>query len=439
MAKGYTGAVGLKNSSGLPINPATEEKQDVIQGNHECPDNTSNIPLGIDEIYTGDWEDTLEYGGIVIGIKADQDSATDGLVVEWSADGITTDQDDVFTILANRGKVFTFTPAMRFFRIIYTNNGIAQGVFALQTIFKKNAFKPSSHRIQDSIVAEDDAELVKAVLSGEDQDNVFRNIRASEIGAVWTTDFLLEASRGNLPGYSIERKFGSIAAIQSSTPTDVWAYGITPGAESYTFSTTADTDRMSSSNAGDAGLEVTIVGLDMDGVEVSQTVALDGTDATTPVALPTPLWRTNRAFNSNGTDFIGNIYIFVNGATTGGVPNVVTTVRAYIPIGEGQTLQAIYTVPVGKTGYIQGLETSLTKAGGSTAVGGNFRGRTREFGKVFRTQDDFDLISTGSSNKTYNFPVPLPFPERTDFVSTVNVTNNGAGASWAFSIILIDD
>jgi hypothetical protein len=280
---------------------------------------------------------------------------------------------------------------------------------------------------------------VVARMQGVDQDNMVRNIRATEVGNLMTSDFLVEVSRGNIPGYSLDRKFGSIGSIQTSTPADVWSYGITSGAETYTFSTTADIDRVSSDNSGDTGISITVVGLDSNWLEVTQTVALDGTDAQTPVALTTPLIRVNRAFNANGTDLLGNVYVFVNGATTGGVPNTVTDVRAFILIGEGQTLQTIYTVPDGKTAYFMGLESSLTKAGGATIVSGTFRGRTREFGKVFRTKDEFELISHGGSNRSYNQPIPLPFIERTDFVANVSVTAHGTGATWAFTVLLIDN
>jgi hypothetical protein len=277
---------------------------------------------------------------------------------------------------------------------------------------------------------------VVARVQGVDQDNMVRNIRATEVGNLMTSDFLVEVSRGNILGYSLDRKFGSIGSIAASTPADVWAYGITSGAETYTFSTTADIDSMSSSSISDTEA-ITVIGLDANYEEVIQTKNLTG-QAT--VLFDTPMIRVNRAYNSNGNDLIGNVYIYTNGTpTAGGVPGTVANVRAYIPIGEGQTLQAIYTVPAGKTAYFMGLETSLTKAGGATAVGGNFRGRTRLFNKVFRTQDDFDLISSGNSNRVYNLPIPLPFEEKTDFVATVGVTNTGAGASWAFTVLLIDN
>jgi hypothetical protein len=248
-------------------------------------------------------------------------------------------------------------------------------------------------------------------------------------------EWLIDVARGLVPGASFERKFGSIDAIQSATPADVWEYGVTSGAEKYTFSSTADITTLSSSNVGDS-VEMTVVGLIDDGTELTQFINLNGQNK---VTLPVPYWRVNRMYNNNGIDLLGNVYCYVDGAITNGVPDDPTTVRAYVSIGEGQTLQAIYTVPAHKTAYFVGHETSITKGVGSTAVSVNCRGRTRDFGKVFRTQDEFSLLSSGVSNKHFNVPIPLPFPEKTDFVTAVESSANNVGASWSFFLILIDN
>lgn len=282
---------------------------------------------------------------------------------------------------------------------------------------------------------------VSSQLRWLDQNQIMRDIRSTEVGNLMTSSFLVEVSRGNIPWYSIDRKFGSVASIQAAVPADVWSYWVTSWAESYTFSAdwVADIDRISSDALWDTWILITVVWLDVDWIEVSQTIALDWTDARTPVALTTSLWRVNRAFNANWTDLIGNVYVFVDWTTAWWIPSPVTLTRAYIPVWEWQTLQAVYTVPAGKTAYFMWLEASLTKAWWATAVWGNFRWRTRTFWKVFRTQDDFDLISTWASNRTHNFSIPLPFLEKTDFVPTVDVTNNGAGSSWAFTMLLINN
>ena len=174
------------NPVALTADPVIAAGQNFIGyvGNegHICEDNSTDVALSASEVFEGVWQDTLNYNVIIIGIKADQDSASDGLEVLWSSDGITEHDDDVFTISANRGKVFTFSPARRYLKLRYTNGAVAQTSFNLQTIFKTTGFKASSHRIQDSIVAEDDAELVKAVLTGKNPSDTFVNFQATTAG-----------------------------------------------------------------------------------------------------------------------------------------------------------------------------------------------------------------------------------------------------------------
>lgn len=250
-----------------------------------------------------------------------------------------------------------------------------------------------------------------------------------------STEWLLEVARGNVAGASFDRKFGAIDSIQADTPADVWQYGVVSGAERYTFSSTDDIDTISSSSTSDT-IDMTIIGLDGDGLEVTQTATLDGTNK---VTLGTSLWRVNRMYNSNGTNLVGSTYCYVNGSTTAGVPDSATNVRAFVNPNDQQTLQSVYTVPAGKTAYFMGLEASLTKGIGATGVNGIFTGKTRADGGVFRTQDQFVLLSNGKSKEANNFPIPLPFNEKTDFCPVVDVSANNLGASWAFTVLLLDN
>ena len=401
-------------------------------------DNSTEILLGADEVFTGDPIDTKNYGIVLVTILSDVISAIDGLSIEFSnnfdgpfypSDTYSLEEDKVNVL-----KPFSVQTVLRWMRVVYTNGGTGQGVFLLTTQLKPVYIKPSSHRLADKLSGQDDAELVKAGLLGEDQNGIFQNVKTTEVGNLRIADFLVEVGRGNIPGYSFNRKFGQVDSVQASTPADIWEFGVTPGAEKYTFSTTDDIDTISGSNAGDTQ-DVIIEGLDINGDELIQTATLNGQNK---VAI-TPLLRFNRAYNDNANDFLGNVYIYVNGTITNGVPNDVTTVRGFILAGKGQTNQSIFTVPNGQTAFLFGEEISLTKAGGATVVAGDFQEETRGFGKVFRNQEFFTLISSWNSSKNYNFPVPLEHIGRTDILPSVNVSANGVGASWAYTMLLIDD
>ncbi len=150
----------------------------VVLDGRVSTENSTMTPLLAGATYQGSSVDTLDYALIFITVFSNVGSATDGLVTEISSDGIVWRDGDVFTVPAGSEKTYSFQPNKRYFRVKYTNGGTIQGIFDLQTVLKKNNSKASSHRIQDPIVDEDDAELMKSVLTGlSDINDTFENVR----------------------------------------------------------------------------------------------------------------------------------------------------------------------------------------------------------------------------------------------------------------------
>ena len=186
-------AVDSSNPLPVSITDGDGDIADVIETNgskgvvtispgHISTDNSTSDILDADGVYTGSWEDITNFGVVVITVRTSHASDTDGLMVEFSSDGTNIDSDDVFTIPADTGKTFSFQAPTKYFRVKYTNGGDAQTYFRLQTILKPYYVKPSSHRINDSIIGEDDAELVKAVITGENPGGNFVNFEATNGG-----------------------------------------------------------------------------------------------------------------------------------------------------------------------------------------------------------------------------------------------------------------
>jgi ribosomal protein L35 len=152
-------------------------------------DNSTMAPLNANAIFNGTSFNTLDYSMLFVTVYSDVGSAIDGLCVETSSDNIVWRDGDCFTILGGFEKTFSFQPNKQYMRVKYTNGGIAQSAFDLHTIAKKTNSKPSNHRIQDSIVTEDDAELVKAVLTGENTNfpGQFLNIKTTAGGNLRVT------------------------------------------------------------------------------------------------------------------------------------------------------------------------------------------------------------------------------------------------------------
>ena len=144
--------------------------------------NSTNTPLLADETFTGEWYDAEEYSNLTVVVISDRDSAIDGFRLEYSSDSINIDDVDQFSIKAINGgtgenRQFSFPIPTRYFRVVYINGAIDQTIFRLQTKVHSYRPKSSSHRIADSISDQNDAEVVKAVLTGQNPNRSFVNAK----------------------------------------------------------------------------------------------------------------------------------------------------------------------------------------------------------------------------------------------------------------------
>jgi hypothetical protein len=256
-----------------------------------------------------------------------------------------------------------------------------------------------------------------------------------------TTLFDLDVARGSYPILSTQRKFGVIPSISSGDPpTDVWEFGVSQNEYIYPEWGTAPIDTLSSSDAADT-VPITVIGLDINGLEVTQEVTLLGQAKAT---LATPLWRVYRMYNSSenlitgqGVELVGTVYCYEDTAIVLGVPTDDNKVRAQILPSNNQTQMMIYTIPADAVGYMLRGETGIQKGGnqvGSVTV----QFRVREFGGVFRVSKTVGLISEGNSYfSTERHPFQT-IPPLTDIKATVTdmTGNNPIGMFAEISMII---
>jgi len=136
----------------------------TVNGGHVSTENSSSTPLNAGIAFTGTSVDVLDAAIIIVSVKASHASATNGLSIQFSSDGTNWDWTDDYTIPATKGKTFSAQPQGRYMRIVYTNGGTNQTYFRLQTLIKHANTKPSSHRVQDTILDDDDGELTLNVM-----------------------------------------------------------------------------------------------------------------------------------------------------------------------------------------------------------------------------------------------------------------------------------
>lgn len=131
------------------------------------PNNSSTTPLGAGGVFTGLAFEVTEYAAINVTVASDVASATDGVRVQFSSDGINWDHSHATTYSGGSGVGYIFNAEFKYARVVYTNDGSAQGYFRLQTIFKKSAVKQSLYTIAQSVTDNMFAELGKNVIVGK--------------------------------------------------------------------------------------------------------------------------------------------------------------------------------------------------------------------------------------------------------------------------------
>jgi hypothetical protein len=170
---------------------------------------------------------------------------------------------------------------------------------------------------------------------------------------------------------------------------------------------------------------VQIEGLDINGVEISEVATLTGA---TPVTLANSYYRVNRAYvGAVGATLTnsGNISITHTGSAT----------LARISPQEGQTLQAIYTLPANVRGNVVAWRADAGREASQVDVQASLRLQTREAGKGWRTRDSALAGNRNSLNRYFRTPQAITLKPLTDIrVRVTAVSTNNAVVSAGFEI-----
>lgn len=175
-----TREVTLYTEAGSAIGASVASPLYARPGGQVNAGNSSDVALGSGNVFTGAWVDVTDVANVVINAFANQASATNGLLVQWSTDGGTTVTDtDTYTISASSGETIKFGPNASHMRVVYTNGAVAQTTFRLQTVFKYGHTRPSTHRISDSLSSQQDAEVTKSIMAALRNDGAFDTVRST--------------------------------------------------------------------------------------------------------------------------------------------------------------------------------------------------------------------------------------------------------------------
>lgn len=249
----------------------------------------------------------------------------------------------------------------------------------------------------------------------------------------------LAIAKGIVTGSTFVHKFGDTPDFDTGDGEVVVWDGANDGASdlmTYTYSATADIDRIVSSSAADTQ-DIEIQGLDTNLDLVTQTVTLTGQTGAT---LSTSLKRVFRMKNVGSVDIAGRVYCYVNVTTTAGVPDTLTNIRAEIDDGNNQSLMAVYTIPNGKTGYMRSWFAST--AGAKKVTNFVIRVKSRPLGQVFQIKHISAISDSASSSINHVYIEPEVFAAGTDIELTAEITEaaiTAASVSAGFDLVLVDD
>ena len=252
-----------------------------------------------------------------------------------------------------------------------------------------------------------------------------------------TKGFYQHVAEGGAPSYSLVHKFGENNAVGTGiVPVCNGGFYRTPG-------TAASLEVVSSStndgSAGTGGQQLTLIGLDNDFVEITQTVEMSGT---APASLGTALRRLYRMYVSRSGVYASQSQASHEGDITvresGGGDTWATIPTLQTGFGAGQSLIGAYTVPAGKSAYILSATLSVDTNKTSTLYffqRSNSDDTTSPYSGVLRTQNLYTGV-TGIQELVHS--TPEKFAEKTD-IGFLAKAASASDVSVEFELLIVDN
>lgn len=387
-------------------------------GNGIDNNNTTVTPLGISGVFTGAWSRVDLYGEIKVSYTSDEDAADCQL--QLSHDGITVHsivsvppQPDGSEFSA----IHTLNPSLPYFRVVYTNGAIAQTSFLFTTILLVNTGNGFISRATQIVNKFNDIKFIRAINSPE-----------------------LDRNLGLINYQTAEKAFGTNESVPNTSFETIWAGAHLGGAGVYVFPQAAEGFRVKAggnaadTNTGGAGARtVEITFLDANWNETVEVLDLAG--ASVSASTSAQGYRVLKVeILTTGTYGGSNTGVIV-------IENDSTNLElAYVEAEAGKAVQAIYTVPSGKTAYIKQIFVSVGQ--GNSADVRLFKIHDADvFAAPFGTKHIEWSVEDFSGANIFDLDTYLVAEEKSDiFIDAERVTGSGdATISAGFEITLVDN
>lgn len=375
--------------------------------------NTSTTPLGSGETFTGTFEQS-DFPDVMVSCKTDN---TGTIYFDFSNDQSNADTFPTsgFKVASGVHAFHVAAKGPRAFRVRLVNDSGAQSYLRLYTYF--GIFRHGNAPLNQTQSADSDATLVRV---GSDPD--------------------IEYVSGKISGYTVIHKFGrSVDVSTSMVPISIGEVYQTPQTGSATTLRVKAGGDANDTADGTGAREVTLIGIDETGAEVTETLATAGASASS--ATTTTFMRLYRfyvsASGTYATQSAGSHAAAItieNGA--GGTDWGSIAVDSF---PRGQSEIGAYTIPSGYTGYIRNISASVDSAKTATII-------------LFQRQNILETSAPYSAMRAVNtyggvtgdFTIPLksplgPFHANTDVGFMGKLSSAGGSISVNYEILLIAD
>lgn len=254
----------------------------------------------------------------------------------------------------------------------------------------------------------------------------------------FSRDFLIEVSKGNISGHSLVHKFGAGYGIGTTfTPITISGVYRTPQVGSAT-TLRVKAGNVNDTAAGTGAREITLIGLDATGAEITQVLATAGTSASSATSLS--FIRLYRAYVSKSgtyaTSTTGSHAADITIENGAGGTDWATIRSTNFP--RSQTTIAAYSVPLEKTAYLLDFRISS-----DASKSFSYLFFKRE--SILDTAAPYQAMRLQFSGVGINaplsisFPDPIKFTELTDIGFLARATSGSADMTAEFNLLLVDN
>lgn len=349
---------------------------------------STNTPLSGSASYDSGIVDVEGYTQLWTEIESDQPGT---LVGTWYDDAVGTNILRTFTAPYDPSEELLYSTTVvlgKYLRYVFTNDATPQTRFHMRLKLDSRAYSGQMLKVNSFIPSNVLAALTRSVIAGQDVNGTYSNVLVNSGNALVTGNFDSEVELGNIDNYFIDSKYGYIENLQNTiirtddnTWVDLWYYG-----GKRTVPTSTFTPYIASTDSLDTEVDIEFTYLDAAGDKQTGTIALDDTDAQTPVSLGVTATELTRMNITGIKDSVGTIAIATTNNFTAGDPDNQDEVLIAAGPFDNQSQVCADKVPSGIKRRITHIYLGILKDNGSaTSVQAVFQ--TRKSGtSIWRTR-----------------------------------------------------